>query len=389
MGRKPTGYVEALPNSIRVCFHFQGKVRRETIPDLKPTPIRNIHYAERLLARINIEVANGMFDYAEHFPDSKFVKEAHALLGTDKRTGTLGFYLDAFLTAKSGKASATKSQYKNAANIWRHLLGDDTVLKKLLPTEVETVVGGHPWASDRMFNNTLIPLRGALKMAMRDDKSLPNHMEGIDFRERPESKPNPLTLDQMHQVLDWIKQNKDIRAWAYFAFAFATGMRPEELIALSWDDIDEKRLKITVRRAKTFKGEMKSTKTNSVRVVDLGPFALKALEAIRPWTNPKGLNNGFIFQNPYTNREWYSNKSPHIRIWVPALKATGIQRRRAYCTRHTFATLLLQSGARVAYVSNQMGHTTPSEVERTYSTWLEDADGGYARRVIESAFDRL
>jgi integrase len=388
MGRKATGYVEVLPASIRLSFHFQGKQRREIVPNLKPTPAKNVRYAEQLLATINFEIANGLFNYAEHFPESKFVKEGQKLLNTDKKAGTLGFYLDTFLQSKANNASATKAQYANAANIWRGIFGDDTQLKKLLPSAVSSAVSGYSWASDRMYNNTLIPLRGALKMARTDSKSYPDFLANVSFRKRSNSKPNPLTPIQMHEVLDWIKENKDLRAWAYFAFAFATGMRPEELIALRWADVDEKRLKITVCRAKTFKGELKDTKTKGEREVDLGPLAREALQTIKPWTNPKGISIGTIFENPYTDRDWHSNKAPHIRIWLPALKAKGISSRRAYCTRHTFATLLLQSGARVAYVSNQMGHTTPSEVEKTYSKWLPDADGGYARRMIESAFDR-
>ncbi|MBK9440812.1 MAG: DUF3596 domain-containing protein [Comamonadaceae bacterium] len=382
MGRKATGYVEALPASVRLCFHYEGKSRREIIPDLPPTPAKNIRYAEQLLAKINQEISNGLFNYSEHFPKSRYVQDQQKAAGSTQKTGTLGYYLDLFLTSSTGLATATKSQYTNAAKIWRKQLGDDTSLKKLLPSRVSTTVAGYPWASNRMFNNTLIPLRGALKMALLDDKTLPNWLEGVDFRKRTDAKPDPLSTSEMHSVLDWVRENKDLRAWSYFAFAFATGLRPEEIIALRWSDVDRSRMKIHVTRAKTFKGEIKDTKTGDQRWVDLGPLAVQALDSVHPWTQAKDE----IFENPYTDRSWYSSKAPHIRIWLPAIKASGISRRRAYCTRHTFATLLLQAGARVAYVSNQMGHTTPSQVEKTYSKWLPDADGGHARKMLAEAF---
>ena len=47
---------------------------------------------------------------------------------------------------------------------------------------------------------------------------------------------------------------------------------------------------------------------------------------------------------------------------------------------------MLGAGLRIAQVSAQLGHTTPTLVETTYAKWLPDADGGYARKGLAQAF---
>jgi integrase len=43
-----------------------------------------------------------------------------------------------------------------------------------------------------------------------------------------------------------------------------------------------------------------------------------------------------VFQNPVTGCAWHDSRSQSDHYWKPTLKALGIRRRRAYCTRHTY-----------------------------------------------------
>ena len=228
-----------------------------------------------------------------------------------------------------------------------------------------------------------------MALARAEDPKLPDWLRGLDYRDPEESEPDPVEQSAMHDILDHIRQHYDVRCWAYAAWAFATGMRPEEIVIQTWKDLrlDPKlgHHKTRVWRAKSFRGQIKGTKTGGTRFVDLSQLALDALDAMRPFTEKAEME---IFQNPWSGKGWHDGRSFRENVWNPALKALGIPGRRAYCTRHTFATLLLQAGARIAYVSAQMGHTTPSEVEKTYHRWLPDADGGYARRIMAEAFSK-
>lgn len=54
-------------------------------------------------------------------------------------------------------------------------------------------------------------------------------------------------------------------------------------------------------------------------------------------------------------------------------KMTGVRSRKPYQFRHTYASLMLSSGARPFYVAKQMGHTSLTMLERHYSKWMEGA----------------
>jgi integrase len=69
------------------------------------------------------------------------------------------------------------------------------------------------------------------------------------------------------------------------------------------------------------------------------------------------------------------------REWTPALRAAGIDHRRIYDCRHTFATWAIEAGVQASYLSVVMG-TSIRELEDTYFRWL--------RRTVDqlrAAFD--
>jgi len=54
-----------------------------------------------------------------------------------------------------------------------------------------------------------------------------------------------------------------------------------------------------------------------------------------------------------------SNRSSlYHRVFLPVLAKAGIRRIRLHDLRHTFGSLLLQNGASIVYVKEQMGHSS-------------------------------
>lgn len=381
MGRAASGSVEVRNGKLRLVFMYQGKKCHETLKWLKNDE-KGIGAAKAMLHRIHKEMRLGEFKYEEHFPNSTRVV-------LKKSGATLSSYLDSWLKSKGELARSTHSQYQNDIEMWKLELDGDRSVFDLGVREVREIVGSKKWPSNRRFNNAMTPLRGALALARSEHPSLPNWLETIGARDREESEPYPVTQAEMFKILDYMKEHFSIKVWAYAVWMFATGMRPEEGIIQCWSDLrlDKKNghHRTYVNKAKSFRGEVKTTKTRKSRYVDLSPLALLALEEMSRFTQATGKE---IFLNPVTNEPWHDSRAFHENYWSVALKALRIKHRRSYATRHTFVTLLLQSGARVAYVSAQMGHTTPSQVEETYHRWLPDADGGYARGILAEAFSR-
>lgn len=361
--------VELRDKSIRVGFSMGGEWVRETL-DWAPTPA-NEKKAAKLLDGVRKAVKNGTFSWAEFFPGSERAKQ----LSPGK---SFGEYCDLWLQTKGRLAPKSLTQYTNALEVWKTLFGADTPIEKLTHSKVASVIGSHPWASSKLLNNYLICLRGVFRLSGRELKA-DNPMDGISNSKHQAIPPDPLSSKEMASVLDWLKKNKDHRVWAYFEFSFLTGMRPEEIIALKWTDIDHTARTARVQRARSA-GKYGPLKTYQTREVDLVQRAYRAIEYMGRFTK----DSEFIFQNPVTEKPWHDERSQRDHYWKPALEAVGIRYRRAYQCRHTYATNALSAGANPSYVSRQMGHSNAKMLFTVYSKWIDGADHGREKAKLEA-----
>ena len=70
--------------------------------------------------------------------------------------------------------------------------------------------------------------------------------------------------------------------------------------------------------------------------------------------------------------------------WAPALRAAGIEHRRIYDCRHTYATWSLAAGVSVFTLSRRMG-TSLAMIDATYGHLAPDAED--QERALLDAFD--
>jgi integrase len=156
----------------------------------------------------------------------------------------------------------------------------------------------------------------------------------------------------------------------YFVFAFWTGLRTGELIALRWCDVDWRHGRICVRRSRTRK-KTKGPKTAAgYRWVKLFAPARAALLSQRDLT---GEYRELVFHNPETNRGWSSDAKPRY-YWNKAIKAADVRPRPPYQTRHTFASTLLSSGENPMFVAQVLGHRDWSMLVKTYGRWIPEVN---------------
>jgi integrase len=376
MGRDGDG-VEIRPNSIRLFFVWNGR-QRETLTmggkPMKPTS-GNIAHARRVALDIRKAIGNGTFVLADFFPDSPRAGSK------SKAKATFGEFCVMWLKTKGRLAQKTRDQYRNACEVWKALLGADKPIADLSHGYVAAKIGGHPWASNKLLNNYLIALRGVFALAGRELKLEDNAVDGIENGKHQAPAPDPLTGDEAAMILADLKKHYPVPVWAYFVFAFATGMRPEEMIALRWGDVDWNHETIRVERAKTA-GKVGPLKTYMMRDVDLTEQAIAALKAMKPLTFMK---DGDVFVNPVTGRSWHDERSQRDHYWKPALRRCGIRDRRAYQARHTYAAGALMGGANPAYISRQMGHKNAKMLFTVYAKWIDNADRGRERAKLQKA----
>ncbi len=156
-------------------------------------------------------------------------------------------------------------------------------------------------------------------------------------------------------------------------FLVGTGVRPEEAFAGDWRDLDLERRVFRVRRAFA-KGRLKEygKTTGSRRAV---PLRARVVEALGSLDRRRGLlfpapAGGHIEINNWRGREW-----------TPALEAAGVQHRRIYDLRHTYATWSLAAGVDIFTLARRMG-TSVKMIDRTYGHLVAGADE-YERELLD------
>ena len=130
-----------------------------------------------------------------------------------------------------------------------------------------------------------------------------------------------------------------------------TGVRPGELCALRWDDLDARERELHVRRSLDVTGREKLPKNGKQRIVTVPPMALDAVSAM-----PRLLTDDYIFHTLQGRR---LSKSSLWYAWRPvriAWTAAGRRDLDLYELRHAAATLLLERGVAHADVAVQLGH---------------------------------
>jgi integrase len=377
MGRDGTG-VEVRPASIRLTFTLDGRRHRETLTaggrPLAPTAA-NLKHAHRVILEVRRAIAAGVFRFADFFPESKHAEPERQA----DAAASFGATADVWLAAQTDLTPATRDQYRLAIALWKRILGADTPIATLTHKQLVAAIGAHAWSSPKRFNNALIPLRRILAMEYAGARAVDNPMEGIGNRTVVRRLPDPLTLAERDRILADMAERFDERVLAYFRWQFATGMRPEETIALQWGDVDLASGVARIQRVRTFKGsERDGTKTHAERDVDLVPAALDALRTMQPHTRAKGADAP-VFQNPVTGRPWHDERSQREHYWHPTLQRLRIRRRRAYATRHTWCTAALMAGVNPAYVAAQAGHSVQMLLQ-VYARWLPENDARRAER---------
>ncbi|WP_026259302.1 site-specific integrase [Uliginosibacterium gangwonense] len=380
--RKRTGVTAISSSSIQITFTYKGVLCRERIK-LQPTAA-NLTRAEQHRGAIMDAIARGTFDYAATFPDSP----KRFLFSEKKGDGyLLCVWLESWIDRQRQflKDSTWDDYRKIVFNILIPAFGK-IALSDIKRSHIREWCEKQQ-AGNKRLANIQGTLRRALQDALDDDLMDTNPLHGWKFarREAPklEDDVDPFSADEQEAIL---KACANPQYRNLIQFAFWSGLRTSELVALEWRDIDFGRGLIRVQRAKTQKSKMaEGTKTRrGTREVKLLPAARRALEAQKPFTFQAGEH---VFINPRTQLPWRGDQPIRRTVWIPALKLAGVRYRRPYQTRHTYASMMLTAGESPIWISAQMGHADTSMIFRNYGRWITDAIPNAGGKAAEM-FDR-
>ena len=352
--------------SIQIYFSYRGVDCRETLK-LEPTT-KNIRYADRLRGEILNAIEHGVFRYLDYFPNSQRAK----LFGEAISRATVGELLTDYLNlCEKTLQPSTVRGYKEVSKAHLYPQFRNIRIRDLSPAILRTWISGLHLTAKRV-RNILTPLRAILEQAVNDDLIPINPLDKVILNKLldRETRHSTFVVDPCDKnEIQAILNTAQGQVRNLFQFAFFSGLRTSELIALEWGDIDWLNNIIQVTRAVVEKQE-KSTKTRAGnRNVLLLPPALEALQNQKAYTF---LQDGRIFFNPKTNKPWETDAQIRKSAWIHVLKKAGIRYRNPYQTRHTYASMLLSAGENQWWVAEQMGHETTEMIMRHYGKWIPD-----------------
>lgn len=390
-----------------IDFYFKGARCREQTA-LTDTAA-NRKKVQKILDRIEADIAAGTFEYRRYFPGSKNAEkfdeattpDAAVTQITQSVAGALREEVGAVTTGVAGTPllrEFAETWYNEKEVEWRR--SHKKVIRsdldgRIIPRWGEWEVGRITKADILAYRADLAKVQARSKgsiLSNRRINKLVNLLRQIineaadrfDFRtpfqnikqlKVRRTDVDPFTLDEVMLMLATVRP--DFRS--YYTVRFFTGMRSGEINGLKWKYVDFERRLILVRETIVL-GEDEYTKNDSSqRDIQMSQAVYDALKAQEKVTRG---NCDYVFCT--RNGTPLDNKNVTDRVWYPLLRHLDLKRRRAYQTRHTAATLWLAAGENPEWIARQMGHTTTEMLFRVYSRFVPNLT-----RQDGSAFERL
>jgi len=330
-----------VPDRYYLDIHFRGK-RVRVFCDKQGIPLDSYERAFDLLAHINYEIENHLFDVSKY-------------LSTDIKKYLFENLIKAWLELKikEGMATVYKYQQYNRDYFVYFKNKDVREIRTSLIHDFYYQLPEH--LSKKSKKNILGSLHAFFSWLLR-----------MEYIERLAVFPK-IELDQP----DWQWVDVDIQSEILLAipaedrylylFLALHGCRPAEGRALKIKDIDFIRGAITIRR--TFSGRsanvlVEHTKTKKQRVIPINGEMINVLKQLCQ----NRFGEDFVFLNPRTNKPYA--KSTYQEIWAEARKAVGLTIKSYEGLRHSFASQRVCRGVDIYLISKVLGHSNLRTTER-------------------------
>lgn len=197
------------------------------------------------------------------------------------------------------------------------------------------------------------------------------HIEG-ESREYIPTQLKPVELAEFIEVWD---SHELLKEYANYVVGLAyTGARPQELGALTWDDIDLQARTLDINKAiktthtgKQFVSNILKTESAS-RVLGIDEVLLARLR-FRKTTNP---SDTYVFSS--SRGEMINLNNFRSRYWNKALMLSSVNISVPYDLRHTYSALMWSRDVPLDKLSRRMGHKNISTTQNWYGGWYRQAD---------------
>lgn len=204
--------------------------------------------------------------------------------------------------------------------------------------------------------------------------------------------PNVLSKEQVETFLTVNRGERFFVLWS----VFFTGLRPQEALALKWEDLDEdgflqvgRVVRQMSREGRDYRVVPDAKTESSKRRIKLPGSLLRLLEKHKAEQAEKMLKagdryerDGFIFANPTGG---FIDPSTVRREFKAALKRAEVPDDvRLYDVRHTHISQLIIDGVDLKKASKRVGHKSIQVTADTYAHLNDEAEREMARAADEA-----
>jgi integrase len=318
-----------------IDYYVKGVRKRKKIGPSKQV-------AELALAQVEVKIAKG--DYLGIYDDKKITlpQFAKEYLG----------YADA--NKSSGAVARDRISFKHLSAAFPDYLSTIT------PKSVEQYKAQRlQYVRPATVNRELALLKHIFTKAIEWGYIKENPAKAVKLLKEPSGRVRYLTPDELTRLLDACAPH--LRP--IVLIAAHTGMRVQEILTLTWRQIDIRKRMITLEK----------TKNHERRIIPLNDQAIEVFRTV-----PRHMESSYVFCG--------KEGQPYQRIvkgFRQACKRASISDFRFHDLRHTFASHLVMRGVSLRTVQELLGHKT-SQMTLRY-THLSTPHLQEAVSVLETA----
>ena len=326
--------------------------------------------------------------------------EAGIFDGADSQMPTFDAYADRWLKEYSGieNKDSTTDGYKGVLrNYLRPRFGDkplDAIRRDELKVMIAEMIAKK--LSRGTIKNAIAVIRGMFNQAIEAGIVQSNPAARLGRFTRAagssEKKGVALTPGDAQAFLE-AAQEVCPEYYPVFLTALRAGLRRGELVALQLGDInfgteEDASSRFIIVQHNYVHRKHTTTKSGKPRRVDMSRDLRRTLLELRDerllaayLKGKSDVSEELVFPSP--DGSILDPDNLYHRYFMPVLAKAGIRKIRLHDLRHTFGSLLLQSGASIVYVKEQMGHSSIQITVDTYGHLIPGANASCVDRLDE------
>ena len=302
----------------------------------------------------------------------------------EKQVPTLDEYMKiSFEMNKGTRTASTQYGYQVAYDKRISPILGHRKIDNIKPADIKLLQSGLVGVvSPRRIKNIRAVLNGILSDALDNDLITKNPVSATKTIPLNDSEIYPFSMNEIALILE----NSEGQYRNFFAFAFMTGMRSGEMIALKWSDIDFFKSEINISRTKRMGVEKCPKTTAGKRTIDIVDFLKPYLQNQYELT---GHKNSYVFLNQ-DGEGYHDIRRIRDSAWRKTITKCGLKYRTIYQTRHSFATMMLENGEDILWVSHTLGHKNTSITYDVYTKYVKDKEkkrGSFLEKGLSSKIE--